>query len=107
MSCESNTRSCSRKCGAYSEFKNPDETANKILTESYPRLVEILDGHPSLPKVNDLTLDHLLANYTYSTQVVAGKNYKFHIVHSDTKYELIVYHKLDGSVHVTSFSKLD
>lgn len=95
----------SQNCGGYTGFKNPDETGNKILIENYENLTKILRDI-NFPNLKDLTLEKLLDNYIYATQIVAGKNYKFHIAHCDTKYELIIYHKLDDTTHVTSFGVL-
>jgi hypothetical protein len=86
------------KCGGYTEMKNADDKSRGVLTNTFNQLSQ-------RDEFKGLTLDNLLNNHTYQTQVVAGTNYKFNIAYGN-KYEVVVWHKLDKSHNLTSVKRL-
>lgn len=82
------------KCGAYNTCQNPTADSKEILTKTFKKITEL---HA---KLNYLTLELLLENHTYSTQVVAGVNYKFNFTFNNHDVVVVVWKKLDDTLEV-------
>jgi len=88
-----------RKFGGYSEVKQPSEDSKQVLENVFQFLVDV-----DLLKM--LQKEHLLNNHSYTTQVVAGKNYNFTFSHEGSDYSLIVWKKLNGTHSIMSIKKI-
>jgi hypothetical protein len=87
-------------CGAYSDFKQPDEISNSKLTDNFNAISE-------LECFKNLKLEDLLKNYVYKTQIVAGVNYKFHVTHENDVHDFVIYQKLDQTYQLTYNGKIN
>lgn len=85
----------STKCGSYNTAQSPSNESKEILIKSFTNISELHS------KLNFLTLEHLLENHTYSTQVVAGLNYKFHFEFNNNEVVVVVWKKLDNTLEVS------
>jgi hypothetical protein len=83
------------KCGAYGTIQSPTNESKEILTSNLNNLTSLHE------KLNNLSLEHLLENHTFSTQVVAGLNYKFSFVHNEHNVVIVIWRKLDNSFEVS------
>lgn len=83
--------------GGYTQFKMPTEDSMEVLRKVYD---EIANHGTTL---STITLESLLSNHVYATQVVAGLNYKFKVMHEGVYHSFVVWKKLNGT-HKVSFS---
>ena len=82
-------------CGAFGLKRSPTDDSKKVVTDTYDEITKL---HEHLA---DLKLNELLDNHTYTTQVVAGRNYKFFFANNGHNFEVVVWAKLDGTYSVT------
>lgn len=77
------------KCGSYGELKKPSEDSKNVLKNVFETLTKLHEDF------HDLDLNTLLDNHNYTTQVVAGLNYRFNFFHKGANYNVKVWAKLD------------
>jgi hypothetical protein len=97
MSTDTNTgcaTKCATKCGGFTDVKEPSDESRNVLTNAF----ELVTAHENL---KDLELENALKNHHFSTQVVAGLNYKFNLLYGGHVHYVKVWAKLDKSYAVT------
>jgi hypothetical protein len=85
----------STKCGGYNTPQSPSDESKDVLKQNFNNIV------PLHEKLTDLDLDYLLENHTYSTQVVAGINYKFSFVAEGSDVVVVIWKKLNNTFGVS------
>lgn len=86
--------------GGFSSIKPANEQSKEILTHNYDEIIKLHDT------LGTLELCNLLENHKYSSQIVAGINYKFYIRHSNNEYIITIWSKFDNTYKV-SLSKIN
>ena len=85
----------STKCGGYNTTKTPSDDSKDVLKLNFNKIVSLHE------KLTNLDLDHLLENHTYTTQVVAGLNYKFTFIVNKQNVVVVVWKKLNNTFEVS------
>ena len=91
----------STKCGGYKTPKTPTDESKDILKKNFDKIVSLHENF------NNLDIDYLLENHMYSTQVVAGLNYKYTFVANEKEHVVVIWKKLNNSFEVSLIDSVD